>query len=149
NIEATAEYQAYIDPDLTWHPSIHISKKEALLACKLLLRAMRQGESVTWEGNAREFVVSARHQFSVTGVAAGMQGRRITWTPSGPGSHDTFDNWASAATEATAPALDPTTTINCWEMILLAAYRAKMLTWDWIHDLYTAHKYNWNDYLVT
>jgi hypothetical protein len=28
-------------------------------------------------------------------------------------------------------------TMNCWEMILLAAYRVNRIDWAWLHDLYT------------
>ncbi|HEV7405927.1 MAG TPA: DUF4157 domain-containing protein [Chthoniobacteraceae bacterium] len=66
-----------------------------------------------------------------------MIGQSMTWVPSGPGSVNTFATWASAPTEAAAPPVSPSTTINCWEMVLLAAHRAQVTTWDRIHKIYT------------
>jgi hypothetical protein len=84
-------------------------------------------------------------------VAAEMEsmvGQQATWTGSGPGSGNTFETWASAASESAAPALSTVTSINCWEMVLLAAYRAGLLTWQWIHDQYTAAVGDWGGYMV-
>ncbi|MCW3090730.1 MAG: hypothetical protein JWP81_1799 [Ferruginibacter sp.] len=67
-----------------------------------------------------------------------MLGSRMRWRSSGPGSGTTFEIWASAATEGTAPTLTPGTIINCWEVVLLAAYRAGAINWSYIHNLYTA-----------
>lgn len=77
-----------------------------------------------------------------------MVGQQATWTPSGPGSGNTFESWASASSEGTAPALSTVTRINCWEMVLLAAYRTGLLSWQWIHDQYTAHTADWFDHMV-
>jgi hypothetical protein len=71
-----------------------------------------------------------------------LVGSRAAWMGSGATgrvgetSGDDFADWASAATEGAAPQVLPGTTINCWEMILLSAYRAGSLTWAWIHNLY-------------
>jgi hypothetical protein len=84
-------------------------------------------------------------------VAAEMEsmvGQQATWTGSGPGSGNTFETWASAASESAAPPLSTVTSINCWEMVLLAAYRAGLLTWQWIHDQYTAAVGDWGGYMV-
>ena len=84
-------------------------------------------------------------------VAAEMEsmvGQQATWTGSGPGSGNTFETWASAASESAAPPLSTVTSINCWEMVLLAAYRAGLLTWQWIHDQYTAAVGYWGAYMV-
>jgi Annexin len=84
-------------------------------------------------------------------VAAEMEsmvGQQATWTGSGPGSGNTFETWASAASESAAPPLSTVTSINCWEMVLLAAYRAGLLTWQWIHDQYTAAVGDWGTYMV-
>lgn len=85
-----------------------------------------------------------------------MVGQGATWVPSGGaatrGSGDvanTFAAWAEAASEGAAPPLTAATTINCWEMVLLAAYRTGLLTWQWIHDTYVeAGQADWFDYLV-
>jgi|GEM_PF-6721538 len=80
------------------------------------------------------------HRYIDDAAAASMTsllGRQSAWTPSGPGSSNTFDTWASAATEGAAPPVNSVTTINCWEMILLAAYRIGAVSWSWINNLYT------------
>ena len=74
----------------------------------------------------------------VAGEMEEMLGEEARWVPSGPGSANTFGSWASAATEGAAPRLTRSTTINCWEMVLLAAYRCGVIDWNWIHNLYTA-----------
>jgi hypothetical protein len=147
-IEATNEYRAYMDPALIWQSQLHLTRDEALLACRLILRALRQGESLTWQADARTFAMNARRQLGVTTEATAMVGQQMTWVPSGPGSGNTFETWASAASEGTAPDVASLTRINCWEMVLLAAYRAGMVTWQWIHNLYTASTSGWSAYLV-
>jgi|GEM_PF-5673952 len=79
-----------------------------------------------------------------------MEGDEMTWVPSSPGRIDrgggviqdlgtnNFAQWALAATEAEAPAVAQVTTINCWEMVLLAAHNAGYLSWQRIHDTYTS-----------
>jgi hypothetical protein len=62
----------------------------------------------------------------------------MKWRGSGPTSGTDFQLWASAATETPFPAVTPTTVMNCWEAVLLAAYRAGSIKWTWIHNLYTA-----------
>lgn len=64
-------------------------------------------------------------------------GTKMVWKPSGPGSGTDFQAWAAAAAEAPL-AITATTVMNCWEAVLLAAYRAQLITWKWIHDMYTA-----------
>lgn len=79
-----------------------------------------------------------------------MEGEEMTWVPSSPGRADIgggttinlgsndFATWALAATEGAAPAVAQVTTINCWEMVLLAAYNKGVLSWQRIHDTYTS-----------
>ena len=67
-----------------------------------------------------------------------LVGTHLSWKPSGPASGTAFQVWASAATEAPFPALSPATLINCWEVVLLAAYRGGALPWSRIHSLYAA-----------
>ncbi len=77
----------------------------------------------------------------------GLLGERAAWQGSGgrgAGTGNTFQRWALADTETTAPPLTPATSINCWEMILYAAYQAGVINWLWIHDLYVNHPMeNW------
>lgn len=81
-----------------------------------------------------------------------LVGSQAKWTGSGPHSGNTFESWASAPTEGAAPPVAPSTTINCWEMVLLAAYRAGTLSWRWIHESYTASGAatggSWSNYMA-
>jgi cell wall-associated NlpC family hydrolase len=69
---------------------------------------------------------------------AGSVGTTMVWRPSGPGSGTDFETWASALTEAPFPPVTATTRMNCWEAVLLAAYRAGAISWSWIHHLYVS-----------
>ncbi|MDH4474086.1 MAG: DUF4157 domain-containing protein [Fluviicola sp.] len=88
------------------------------------------------------------------GVANEMQsmvGQKAKWKGSAPslytGAPNTFVKWAEAKTESKAPVLSSVTVINCWEMVLLAAYRSGAITWDFIHKLYLNTTGNWGDEL--
>jgi hypothetical protein len=63
-------------------------------------------------------------------------GTTMVWKQSGPGSGTTFEAWASAKTETPFPTVSATTVMNCWEAVLLSAYRAGAIKWTWIHKLY-------------
>lgn len=69
---------------------------------------------------------------------AASVGTTMVWRPSGPGSGTNFESWASAPTETPFPSVTSTTVMNCWEAVLLSAYRAGAIRWSWIHNLYTA-----------
>src|SRR3954466_11836605 len=85
---------------------------------------------------------------AVADEAESMVGGMMTWTPSGRGGTNTFATWAKAPSAGAAPNVSTLTKINCWEMVLLAAYRAGKLTWQWIHDQYTAAVGDWFNYMV-
>lgn len=67
-----------------------------------------------------------------------MVGTKMEWHGSGQASGTTFQVWAAAATEVPFPAITSTTVMNCWEAVMLAAYRAGVLSWARIHAIYTA-----------
>lgn len=69
---------------------------------------------------------------------AGTVGTTMVWKPSGPGSGTDFESWASAPTETPFPAVASSTVMNCWEAVLLSAYRAGSISWTWINNLYTS-----------
>jgi hypothetical protein len=66
-----------------------------------------------------------------------LVGTKLAWKPSGASADSVFSVWASAPKETPFPALTEATTMNCWEAIFLAAHRSGVLSWQWIHDLYT------------
>jgi hypothetical protein len=79
-----------------------------------------------------------RRQLALSREAEVRLGSQMTWVPSGPTSGNNFQTWAGAATQpATSPPWTSSTRINCWEMILLAAFERGLATWQWIHNLYT------------
>jgi hypothetical protein len=65
-------------------------------------------------------------------------GTTMVWSPSGPGSGTDFESWASAETETPFPPVTSTTVMNCWEAVLLAAYKSGSINWTWIHQIYVA-----------
>jgi hypothetical protein len=85
---------------------------------------------------------------------------RAKWFPSGPGKlpagypgirpdgyRTDFAAWASADEEQPF-AVGPDTTLNCWEMVMYAAYAAGELSWRWVHELYAAGGDDWWELLV-
>jgi len=83
-----------------------------------------------------------RHQVAVSKEMESLSAKKAEamWTPSSPGSKDTFDTWARAKSAQAAgplPPVAPTTKLNCWEMVMLSALRAGVTTWQWVHDLYS------------
>lgn len=106
-------------------------------------RARRQLSGSTLEGYSYHTYIDDAAAAEMTG----MLGESATWVPSGPTSGNTFQTWASAASEGAAPSVDTITTINCWEMVLLAAYRIGAVSWTWINSLYTNTVGNWYDEL--
>lgn len=120
---------------------------------KNLLGSMGTGHVVTVDGESGDFLqVSTtiagktlkgfvHHTLVDDASSAAMEATvktTMVWKPSGPGSGTDFQTWAAAAKEAPFPAVKATTVMNCWEAVLLAAYRAGAIKWQWIHDLYTA-----------
>ena len=69
---------------------------------------------------------------------ASSVGTTMIWEPSGPGSGTDFEAWASATTETPFPAVTPSTVMNCWEAVLLSAFRSGAIDWNWIHNVYAA-----------
>ncbi len=67
-----------------------------------------------------------------------MVGTRMRWHPSGPRPGTDFQAWAAAAAETPFPAVTTATVINCWEAVMLAGYRAGVLSWARIHAIYTS-----------
>jgi len=76
-----------------------------------------------------------------------LVGQQLRWTTSdladyeeprtGGDAASDFREWAMADSEGSAPSIRDSTMMNCWETILLAAYRLGEVDWSWIHTLYT------------
>lgn len=145
-IEATREYQEYMNPSSVYQRTMNLTAEEARLACQIRLRDMRT-RATSRSRNARTYAERARRQLATAGEMGNLVGSTAGWVPSQPGSGNTFETWASAPSEGAAPPLNASTTINCWEMVLLAAFRAGAINWNYIHSLYSPTP-NWGDFLV-
>jgi hypothetical protein len=59
-IEATNEFRAYMDPTLVWQVNEHMTRKEARLACRMILTDIRAGVALDWQTGARIYMNRAR-----------------------------------------------------------------------------------------
>ncbi len=137
-IEATNEFKAYMDPKLVWQTSLKVTKEEARLACRLMLRYMRDGHTVNWERKARSFVNKARKQLGTLEEAEKLTGKP-EWVPlavsdftSPATSKSEFLNWILGS----GPEPTNAGKMNCWEMVLFGAYKGKFTTKSWIEKVY-------------
>jgi hypothetical protein len=127
-IKATNEYKAFMDSSLVWQKVDKVTGDEALLACRLILRSMREGETVIWETEARTFMERARKQLGTVQRAEADVGT-LQWVPfnSAAAAKDPskleseFGKWLLAG----GPEPDKATgKVNCWEMVMFSAYKA-------------------------
>jgi hypothetical protein len=137
-IEATKEYKDYMDKSSAWQTELKVKREEALLACRLMLRAMRGGVKVKVKKEARDYVLSAREQLGTLVEAEKLKGK-LEWVGSGPSE---FASPTTAKSDFTKWILgggsEPTDTgkMNCWEMVLFAAYKGKFIDKTWIETVY-------------
>ena len=126
-IEATTEYKAYMDPALQWQTKFKMTRDEALLACRLIIRQRGEGKTVTFSTDAEAFMNLARKQSGTLAQATGLKGK-LQWVPfsSTAAAQDPsqlqsdFGKWLLAG----GPEPDPMTgKVNCWEMVLFSAYK--------------------------
>ncbi|WP_241003310.1 protein-glutamine glutaminase family protein [Streptomyces sp. CB01881] len=71
-------------------------------------------------------------------AAMGEPGLRMTWRVSGanpPHPASDFNLWATGARDD-APPLAESTTLNCWESVMLVAHHAGLLPKEWIRETY-------------
>lgn len=131
-IENTNEYKAYRNATLDWRKKDNISEQEALLACRLMLRSMREGKSLKWSTNARKYFIRARKQLSAMKGVKDLE-NKLEWVPfssptaaTDPSSlQSEFGKWLLAG--GPEPSFS-TGKINCWEVILFGAYKKKDVT---------------------
>lgn len=137
-IEATREFKAYMDSRLKWQWMYKATREEALLACRLVLRRMREGEDVIWERDAGEFLNRARKQLGTLKETEKLVGK-LKWVG---GSKEQFESPETAESDFVrwllAGGPDPTdlSKMNCWEMILFGATRGKIVSKDQIQNIY-------------
>jgi hypothetical protein len=70
---------------------------------------------------------------------------RAHWNSSGNDpTYTDFSGWAMAPTQPPGRfTVTPGTVINCWEMVLYAAYRIGAIDWPWIHAAYMDATPDW------
>jgi cell wall-associated NlpC family hydrolase len=137
-IEATDEFKAYMDPKLIWQRQLKVTRDEALLASRLILREMRDGKAVTWENQAREFIVAARKQLGTLKATEKLIGK-LAWVLS---QKSAFESPATAESDFTrwllAGGPEPTDTgkMNCFEMVIFGAFRGHFISKDRMQKIY-------------
>jgi hypothetical protein len=125
-IEVTDEFKALMDSKLIWQWQLKVTREEALLASRLILREMRDGKTVTWESQARDFIVAARKQLGTLKGTETLVGK-LEWVPS---AESEFKSPATAKSDfarwilAGGPVPTHTSKMNCFEMILFGAFQA-------------------------
>ena len=137
-IEATREFKAYMDSKLKWQWQYKVTREEALLACRLVIRRMREGEAVIWERDAGDFLNRARKQLGTLKETQKLVGK-LKWVG---GSQEQFEFPETAESDfvrwllAGGPEPTDVGKMNCWEMILFGATRGKILSKDQVQNIY-------------
>ena len=155
-IKATDEFKSLN----TWHfakkyglTSTSELELTALLACRLMLRDMRHGGSIKWSTDASTYFLRALRQGGTARSAEKLVGTEALWTGSGidggkaSASDTVMKQWileesnlakTDKEAEAAMPAVNKDFTMNCWEMVMLAAVKmgAGGITWKELYDMY-------------
>jgi len=137
-IEATDEFKDYMDSKLIWQWELKVSREEARLASRLILREMRDGKRVTWKSQARGFALAARKQLGTLKETEKLVGK-LEWVQS---QESEFKDPAAAQSDfarfvlAGGPEPKDTSKMNCFEMILFGAFRGGMVTKDRVQKIY-------------
>lgn len=132
-IEATNEFKAYMNQKLVWQKKDKVTKEEALLACRLLLRAIREKKSVDWETGGRIYLNKARKQLGVVQAIEPFVGT-IPWEQQAVSLLGTdFGKWLLAGGSAPNSS---TYTMNCWEVVFFGAYEKGYVSKKWLKGFY-------------
>jgi hypothetical protein len=122
---------------------------EDVIACAIMERDIRDGTfDTSADHRPPAWITRAHTQLGVANEMGSMVGDTARWRPSGRGSGTTFQVWASAPAQGPTPTLSALTVINCWEMVMLAAFRSGALSWSRIHAIYTSGAPDWFAFLV-
>jgi hypothetical protein len=138
DIEATNEFKSYMDSRLVWQWKHKMTQAEALLASRLILRHMRSGEVVIWWRDAARFMNLARKQLGTLRETEKLVGKLThelaSWTQ--------FNDPTTASSDfirwllADDPIPSDTAKMNCWEMILLGAFRGGIVEKARLQEIY-------------
>ncbi|WP_428267681.1 DUF4157 domain-containing protein [Haliangium sp.] len=137
DIKATDEYIAleqtyYLVP--TTDPSQLYSPAEILLACKLMLRFMRQGKAVDYKTDGKSYLDQARAQIGTVEKSESMEGDLKWGNQAGLLDATEFGKWLlKGGKEPDASSGQ----MNCWELVMFSAYKAGFTTKAGMTALYT------------
>jgi hypothetical protein len=144
-IKSTDEFKAYMAKNPMPIPQRDIEPAEAMLACRLLLRDLRQAVVPFSIDDAMlmRWLDVARSRGGMTATAEGAVGTQewVQVTPNdvkNPGAADSeFTQWMLAGGSVPNAA---TGKLNCWEMVLFSAYRYGSLKEAALKGFYTRAK---------
>ncbi len=141
-IQASDEYIAYMAMNPMPIPMRDVEPAEALLACRLFLRHLRQSPTPVAVTRAvlDHWLSVARSRMAVTATAEGAVGQQ-GWVQVNAGdvvkpgaAASDFMQWMLAGGRQPDPR---TGRLNCWEMVLFSAFRAGCMTEAQLRGLYT------------
>jgi hypothetical protein len=124
DIKGTDEYTLlmqtyYLVP--TTDPSTLYTPEEILMACRLMLRALREGTAVDAATQGKTYLDRARMQLGTATKAESFKDG-LNWSSTFPGSNNTdFGKWlldGGAEPDASKGIM------NCWELVMFSAYKA-------------------------
>ncbi|HEV8483543.1 MAG TPA: DUF4157 domain-containing protein [Blastocatellia bacterium] len=139
-IEATGEFKDYMNPKYIWQSKHKMTRAEALLACRLMLRYMRDGNFMVWIADSEVFMNAARTQLGVLGETQKLEGK-LSWVGSAASE---FKSPKTAKSEFAKWLLGggatPTdkSTMNCWEMFLFGAFLSGLVAKKKLEDIYVS-----------
>lgn len=144
-IQSTDEFKALMAKNPMPIPMRDIDPAEARLACRLVLRTLRQtmGPYLIDDAMLMRHLDDARSREGTTATAEGAVGAQdwVAVTPNdvkNPGAADSeFTQWMLAG--GSAPNAK-TGKLNCWEMVLFSAFRAGALSEAAMKGFYTRAK---------
>lgn len=144
-IQSTDEFKLYMAKNPMPIPMRDIEQAEAMLACRLLLRDLRQAVVPFSIDDAMlmRWLDVARSRGGMTATAEGAVGKQkwVQVTSSDvekPGAAESeFTQWMLAGGSVPDP---KTGKLNCWEMVLFSAYRSGALTEAALKGFYTRAK---------
>ncbi len=136
-IQGTDEYTTlsqtyYLIP--TTDPSQLYTPAEITMACRLMVRAMREGQTVDPIADARTYLDRARMQLNTSEQAEASE-NNFAWGNQGQGMQLTeFGRWLLGG----GPEPDAATgNMNCWEFVMFSAYQQGFVSKAALTTLYT------------
>lgn len=139
-VEATDEFKTLMNPKLVWQWSDKVTRDEALLCCRLMIRQLREGGTITWETDARVFMNVSRKQLGATKKAESGVGN-LEWVPfnSSQARVDPSKLQSDFARWLLSGDAEPDATngkVNCWEMVMFSAFKGGFTTKARIKGIY-------------